>query len=72
MEDASGTLPRSCASGAPTPRGKGAGPLLPLLRPLSLYTLDMSKDRQAKRVQARLLWLAAPLKGGQEARPASG
>ena len=66
MEDASGTLPRSCASGAPTPRGRGAGPLLPLMRPLSLYTLDMGRDRQAKRVRARLLgWLQPPEAAGR-------
>ena len=31
-----GRCPCSCASGTPTPRGKGTDPLLPLLRPLAL------------------------------------
>ena len=39
--------------------GARAPARLPLLRPLSLYTLDMGRDRQAKRVRARLLGLAA-------------
>ena len=66
MEDACWTLPRSCASGVPTPRGKGAGPTaavlsrLPLLRPVAPYTLDMGTDFQGHQVRAQLRGLAAP------------
>ncbi len=49
-----GRCPCSCASGAPTIRDKGVGPLLPLLRPVVLYALDLGRDRQGHQFRARL------------------
>ena len=49
-----GRCPRSCASGTPTPWGKGVGPLLPLLRPVALHTPDMGRDLQGQQVRVRL------------------
>ena len=59
MEDAGWTLPPFLCFGALRHPGARAPARLPLSRPLSLYTLDMGRDRQAKRVRARLLGLAA-------------
>ena len=72
MEDASGTLPRSCASGYSTPRGRGAGPLLPLCGLWPYIRWTWARTVRASKVRAILPgMLAATHRGGMEALPAS-